>query len=269
MTTMFGQPNEDYAVSSGVTYKADHTGQILNVASQQDQQDLINAGCVVQAPVQHAAGGAAIEPETGSSGIKISAFPDAATNMGSGDRVTGLQGGANVNFSQAQLLTGAVGANIALTGGAGNSLVNGGNVTVQGGPGSTGSGAGNIYLLGGTQNGPNAPGYVHIAAADAMAGATSGGILYLRTGAGYGGHGGELRINTGNGGGSANDSGGSFNIYLGNGAGDGNGGDMKITLGALAGTGRQGQFIIANLPTSAAGLPSGSVWNNAGVLNIA
>ncbi len=37
------------------------------------------------------------------SNVKISTFSD-ATTMGSSDRVTGLQGGANVNFSQAQIL---------------------------------------------------------------------------------------------------------------------------------------------------------------------
>ena len=36
-----------------------------------------------------------------------------------------------------------------------------------------------------------------------------------------------------------------------------------------ANTGATGNLIFKNLPTSAVGLPSGAVWNNLGVLNIA
>lgn len=35
--------------------------------------------------------------------VKISSFPDASTSMASADRVTGIQGGVNVNFSQTQI----------------------------------------------------------------------------------------------------------------------------------------------------------------------
>ena len=51
-------------------------------------------------------GGGNVETETGTSPIKISAFPGASLPMGSGDTVTGIQGGVNVNFTQAQILSG-------------------------------------------------------------------------------------------------------------------------------------------------------------------
>jgi hypothetical protein len=59
-------------------------------------------------------------------------------------------------------------------------------------------------------------------------------------------------------------------IQAGNGAGasNGNGGNVTITPGTLSGTGTRGYFIISNIPTSSAGLPSGAVWSNAGVLTI-
>lgn len=59
--------------------------------------------------------------------------------------------------------------------------------------------------------------------------------------------------------------------------GDGNGGDIKLIAGAPFGTGVGGNVIIdtingflilANIPTSSAGLPTGAVWSNGGVLTI-
>jgi len=63
---------------------------------------------------------------------------------------------------------------------------------------------------------------------------------------------------------------------------DMNGNDIKTTAGNLtlsatgsAGTGTitlapkaLGNLILQNIPTSSAGLPSGAVWSNAGVLSI-
>ena len=53
-------------------------------------------------------------------------------------------------------------------------------------------------------------------------------------------------------------------------------GDIAVNASASAGTGnivitpKIGAYIImTNLPTSAVGLPSGALWNNVGVLNIA
>lgn len=53
------------------------------------------------------------------------------------------------------------------------------------------------------------------------------------------------------------------------GSGNNNGGNVTITGGAPTGSGTQGNVLITNLPTSSAGLPTGALWNNAGVLNIA
>src|SRR6266403_904715 len=39
--------------------------------------------------------------------VKISAFPDASTNMAGADRITGLHSGVNVNFSQSQIIAGS------------------------------------------------------------------------------------------------------------------------------------------------------------------
>jgi hypothetical protein len=69
-------------------------------------------------------------------------------------------------------------------------------------------------------------------------------------------------------------------------SGNNNGGDLALTPGLRNGSGSSGDFVLtiqpstggyfiitgpagaAGLPTSSAGLPSGAVWNNAGVLNI-
>lgn len=53
------------------------------------------------------------------------------------------------------------------------------------------------------------------------------------------------------------------------GSGNNNGGNVTITGGAPTGSGTRGNVLITNLPTSSAGLPTGALWNNAGVLNIA
>lgn len=52
-------------------------------------------------------------------------------------------------------------------------------------------------------------------------------------------------------------------------AGAANGGNVVLAGGTGYGTGHAGYIIMSNLPTSAAGLPSGAIWNNGGVLNIA
>lgn len=53
------------------------------------------------------------------------------------------------------------------------------------------------------------------------------------------------------------------------GTGNTNGGNVTITPGVLSGSGTNGYIILSNLPTSVVGLPTGAVWNNAGVLSIA
>lgn len=69
---------------------------------------------------------------------------------------------------------------------------------------------------------------------------------------------------TGGAGGSASLLGGDAR-----GSGNNNGGNVTITGGAPTGSGTRGNVLITNLPTSSAGLPTGALWNNAGVLNIA
>jgi hypothetical protein len=46
----------------------------------------------------------ALRPESGGKSQKFSDFPNAEYPMGTGDRITGLHEGRNVNWSRAQLL---------------------------------------------------------------------------------------------------------------------------------------------------------------------
>lgn len=78
---------------------------------------------------------------------------------------------------------------------------------------------------------------------------THGGDLFLLGGPAY--------TTTGNG------NGGNITIQSGQRRTAGTGTDGNITIDALT-----GHLILANLPTSSAGLPTGTVWNNLGILNI-
>lgn len=127
--------------------------------------------------------------------IKISAFPDAATPMAAADRVTGLQGGANANFSQAQILSGrdstvpdTVGATVTLRGGLGNGSGNGGAALVVGGYGGLTGRGGNVDIVSGSggANGGNG-GLLELYAGYAYAGGFHGGNIYLRPGKGLNG----------------------------------------------------------------------------------
>ena len=155
-------------------------------------------------------GGNAIQPETGSS-IKISTFPNATLPMGPSDRVTGLQGGANVNFSQAQILSGQNGStgddagySLNLTAGNGAGRGAGGHIYLtagnQGVAGGGGVGGGNVNILGGNSyNSPGGnisllPGYLASAGHGYPgqfnlngAGASSGGDMQMLGGDGPGG----------------------------------------------------------------------------------
>lgn len=82
----------------------------------------------------------------------------------------------------------------------------------------------------------------------------------------------DMAIVAGNGStvlGHTSSPGGSISITSGNGGNDSNGGNLTLKAGTGTGTGVAGNIIILNLPTSAAGLPTGALWNNSGVLNIA
>lgn len=51
--------------------------------------------------------------------------------------------------------------------------------------------------------------------------------------------------------------------------GNNNGGNVVIAGGAGNGTGHGGYILLSGLPTSASGLPTGALWNNSGVVNVA
>lgn len=183
--------------------------------------------------------------------------------MASADRVTGIQGGANVNFSQAQILTGLAGV-----GGVG------GNLTLRGGLGDTNHRGGYLYLYGGYGQGTGNGGYTIITGGNSGSVGGAGGGIALQAGAAAGstpGYGGTVQLRSGLGhtgcgpvdirgaGDSTFSNGGKINIYSGNGvtAGD-------LTLGVGTGYTTPGNLFIKNIPVAAsnAGLPSGSVWIN-------
>jgi hypothetical protein len=142
--------------------------------------------------------------------------------MAAADRVTGIQGGANVNFSQAQLLAGAnaiasntVGTYLYIRGGNGNGTGQGGAVYIYSGDGGVTGASGELTLQGG------------------KSGATSGAVAPLRIIGGLGN--------------SAGTIGGRVDISTGVGGAGAACGDLLITLkpGAIA-----GHMTIDSLPTS-------------------
>lgn len=184
--------------------------------------------------------GAAIIPESGSSPIKISAFPtSAAAGMAPTALLTGLDaGGANANYTQAQILSGASapvssglsGYGIFAAGGAGDGVGSGGNWRVYGGQaGITGNGG--IGVIGGGAGGATS-GY--------------GGSGALQGGASYG-----------------SSYAGKAGMYGGIAHGTGNGGNVELAPGGSSG-GSPGylKFINVTVAASAAGLASGQVWIN-------
>lgn len=226
------------------------------------------------------AGGAAIIPETGSSPIKISAFPNATANMSSSDRLDGLQGGANVKFSQAQILTGVegtyanpYGGNFVARGGDAYGAYNGGYVYLYGGAGYQGGG---IQMYSG--NGTHGGGELFLRSGDAGSG--NGGTTTLQGGRSTGHNGGHVDLTGGRGfllGGHVSILAGEGRTFAGGvsmnsgtatGGSGGNGGNISINLGNGDGAGIQGFLYFGNLPTSSAGLGTGGIWNNLGVLNI-
>lgn len=69
--------------------------------------------------------------------------------------------------------------------------------------------------------------------------------------------------------GGSSSSGSGGNVTITSGQRSGSGSDGNIVLDADAGTvGNQGYIILNHIPTSSAGLPSGAIWSNAGVLTI-
>ena len=226
-----------------------------------------------QATVTEAGGGgAAIQPETGSSGIKISAFPDAAMNMAAADRVTGLRGGANANFSQAQLIAGAnapassaaVGTPLYMYAGAGDGASAGGAAYVKAGQGGLTGNGGASRLYGGSGGTTSGNGGL----ADHR-----GGQAYVGTGGGAVSGGGGS--NNGDGGyfqalgGDAGVSGDGGYVFIRGGSGTGagkHGGNITLAPGSGVSSAAVGHLIINNLPVSAAGLPSGAIWLNTNVL---
>ncbi len=173
--------------------------------------------------------------------IKISAFPDAAAPMATADRVTGLQGGANANFSQEQLLgspnvapgSASSPPQIYARAGQGDGSHSGGTWSIYGGLGGATGGGGGIALTSG------------------YGGATSGngGPINLTGGSATLGNGGAIRLAAGYGSGSGK-----------------NGGNILLVPGYGGATATAGNLILYNVPVAAtdAGLPSGAVWINSG-----
>lgn len=235
-----------------------NAGAFGGVAEGTAGQVLTSNGAGVPPSMQDAGGGGgnAIEPETGPS-IKISAFPGAPLNMGGSDIVSGLQDGANVNFTQSQLLTGQDGAAIGLYGGTGitgGSYHSGGSARVAGGSGyGTGFG-GKVYITGG------------------QGGTTSGngGDVILGGGTGYGvGRGGRFILTAGSGGasgtggyllfqagmGNDNDNGGYIQFVTANAtATNDHGGDFRLDPGLGNGAGRMGLVKILRMPDADPGV---------------
>ncbi len=192
-------------------------------------------------------GGAAIQPETGSSPIKISAFPNAATNMASGDTVTGLQGGANVNFSQAQLgagqlpvYTATTGTAVAITAGAGNP---GANLIWQAGHATAASNGigGTLYINAGNGDGSGAGGYTFFYGG-------KGGVT---------GDGGGMTVSSGYGG---TTSGNAGNLQLlGGHAYTGNGGNVYVRGGVCKGMGKTGGSVEISAGSGSVGATDGFI----------
>ena len=164
-------------------------------------------------------GGAAIQPETGSSGIKISAFPNpAVTGMAPTALLTGLDAnGANANYTQAQILRGQ------------DALVS-----------SNTSGSG-LYIKGGAGDGS---GYGAIANIYGGAGGSTG-------------NGGRSAINGGNGGATAGNGGGAF--LIGGNAYSGNGGQAVIVAGHSAANGNGGSVVINSGYANGASYKTGDI----------
>ncbi len=171
--------------------------------------------------------------------IKISAFPNAATPMAAADRVTGLQGGANVNFSQLQLLS-----------------------TPDATPGS-GQHGGDMYVRLGQGDGAQLGGTLNIYGGNG--GATGAGGRIVLTG-GYGGstsgNGAQVSLTGGN---ATVGNGGVIRLAGGYGSGSGKkGGDVLLICGYGGASAVSGNLLLYNVPVAATdtGLPSNSVWIN-------
>ncbi len=78
-----------------------------------------------------------------------------------------------------------------------------------------------------------------------------------------------IRPNVKDGNGGYTGAGHHLQVHAGKGAaGNNNGGDLIFNGGDPTGTGVRGSVRFNNLPTSSAGLTSGAIWNNGGVINI-
>jgi hypothetical protein len=187
-------------------------------------------------------GGAAIQPQTGSSPIKISAFPTSSTiGMSTTALLTGLTAaGANANYTQSQILTGAgatgYGTPIYLTGGTGTS--GGGVAQVAGGAGGFVGGVARINGGAGTTTGGGV--FIQAGSVNANgAGATfnGGGIA----------NGGSLFVLAGNAS-SSNGSGGTLQLIGGNGYGSGNAaGSIYLSLGTVYNSATPGILSLINM----------------------
>jgi len=279
----------DLTITDGTTAVA-NVSQILFV-------DATVSGVSPDGVVTISGGGAGIIPETGMGPIKISAFPDAPRFMGDDDILTGLQAGANVNFTRAQVLHGqnayasGPGESLGIYGGDSDITGYGGAVTIVGGrPGGNNPDqyGGPITITGGVGYQASSGGFVHISG-----GATDnrytniGGVAKMTGGSAYNSLGGGVAAGgadsathiAGNaslyggsynatGFGSAGGSGGPVRVAGGQGYGaDYLGGDVTISPGVGVSGASSGVLILDNLPTADPHILD-AVWNNSGVLTL-
>lgn len=134
----------------------------------------------------------------------------------------------------------------------------------------TGSAGGDATLLGGKGGAAQEWTGATIRAGGGSSDDNEGGPIEIGSGVGNEtGEGGEVQIYAGDGG-NVSGAGGTIEIEAGNAqAGDSDGGNIELTPGVETGTGTPGYIILANLPTSASGLPTGALWNSSGTLKVA
>lgn len=152
----------------------------------------------------------------------------------------------------------------------GSSSGDGGNINITSGDSKSAAGTIDIIAGNGSGAGPATGGNILIQSGNATgSGANNAGPIQILAGyAGTGGAGAPVIIGAGWGG-SSSGAGGRVDINGGGTfGGNSNGGNVNINLGVKSGSGHDGRFNIQTLPTSSAGLSTGDVWNNSGVLNI-
>lgn len=186
---------------------------------------------------------------------KVSAMSTAGALTGS-ELVPLIQSGANVATTAQDIADLAPGA--------------GGDLPVYTAPATVG-----VTITAGQSDAVDPGGDLTLNAGPA-ADATPGGAVRINGGISGEGDGGAVIITAGDGGEGAGDDGGVINLIAGNAVSgaNGNGGSINLIVGTDVGSGvagyvnAGGRVTMAALPTSAAGLPSGAIWSNLGILTV-